>query len=74
MALHRHVSGPSGQAKLGMRPQSEFQLSAEVDEVLDASLYAIFKFHLFEVDDPRVTSTMSAVEEMLAQVHAKVRS
>ena len=33
MALHRHVSGPSGQAKLGMRPQSEFQLPAEVDEV-----------------------------------------
>jgi GH15 family glucan-1,4-alpha-glucosidase len=26
----------------------------EVDEVLDASLYAIFKFHLFEADDPRV--------------------
>ena len=33
MALHRHVSGPGGQAKLGMRPQSEFQLPAEVDEV-----------------------------------------
>ena len=33
MALHRHVSGPAGQAKLGMRPQSEFQLPAEVAEV-----------------------------------------
>jgi glutamate decarboxylase len=33
MALHRHVSGPAGQAKLGMRPQSEFQLPAEVGEV-----------------------------------------
>ena len=33
MALHRHVSGPGGEAKLGMRPQSEFQLPAEVDEV-----------------------------------------
>jgi GH15 family glucan-1,4-alpha-glucosidase/ferredoxin len=37
----------------------------EVDEVLDASLYAIFKFHLFEADDPRVISTMQAVEEKL---------
>jgi len=37
----------------------------EVDEVLDASLYAIFKFHLFEADDPRVVSTMKQVEERL---------
>jgi glucoamylase len=37
----------------------------EVDEVLDASLYAIFKFHLFDADDPRVVSTMKAVEEKL---------
>jgi glucoamylase len=37
----------------------------EVDEVLDASIYAIFKFHLFEVDDPRVVSTMKAIEEKL---------
>jgi len=37
----------------------------EVDEVLDASIYAIFKFHLFEVDDPRVISTMTAIEEKL---------
>ncbi len=37
----------------------------DVDEVLDASLYAIFKFHLFEVNDPRVESTMRAVEEKL---------
>ncbi|HEY0010178.1 MAG TPA: glycoside hydrolase family 15 protein [Tepidisphaeraceae bacterium] len=34
----------------------------EVDEVLDASLYSIFKFHLFDVDDPRVASTMKAIE------------
>ena len=39
--------------------------SYEVDEMLDASLYAIFKFHLFEADDPRVVSTMKAVEEKL---------
>jgi glucoamylase len=37
----------------------------EVDETIDASLYAIFKFHLFEADDPRVVSTMRAVEEKL---------
>jgi glucoamylase len=37
----------------------------EVDEVIDASLYSIFKFHLFEADDPRVVSTMKAVEEKL---------
>ena len=37
----------------------------EVDEVLDASLYAIFKFHLFEVNDERVEATMKAVEEKL---------
>lgn len=37
----------------------------EVDDVIDSSLYAIFKFHLFEADDPRVESTMRAVEEKL---------
>src|SRR6185503_1802607 len=37
----------------------------EVDEVIDAALYAIYKFHLFEADDPRVVSTMKAVEEKL---------
>jgi len=37
----------------------------EPDEIIDASLYAIFKFHLFEADDPRVESTMRAVEQTL---------
>ncbi len=37
----------------------------EVDDIVDASLYAIFKFHLFEADDPRVESTMAAVEDKL---------
>ena len=37
----------------------------EVDEVLDSSLYAIHKFHLFSADDPRVAATMQAVEEKL---------
>jgi len=37
----------------------------EVDETIDASLYAIYKFHLFDADDPRVDSTMRAVEQKL---------
>lgn len=37
----------------------------EVDEVIDASLYAIFKFHLFDATDERVESTMQQVEEKL---------
>jgi GH15 family glucan-1,4-alpha-glucosidase/ferredoxin len=37
----------------------------EVDETLDASLYAIYKFHLFDADDPRVRATMRAVEDKL---------
>jgi oligosaccharide amylase len=37
----------------------------EIDPVIDASLYAISKFHLFEADDPRVRSTMQQVENKL---------
>ncbi len=37
----------------------------EVDETIDASLYAIFKFHLFEAEDEREMSTMKAVEDKL---------
>ena len=37
----------------------------EVDETLDAAIYAIFKFHLFEADDPRVVSTMQAIQDRL---------
>jgi len=37
----------------------------EVDEVIDSALYAIYKFHLFEADDPRVVATMRAVEDKL---------
>jgi glutamate decarboxylase len=33
MALHRHEAGPRRPANLGIRPQAEFQLPAEVDEV-----------------------------------------
>jgi ferredoxin len=37
----------------------------EVDETIDASLFGIFKFHMFDADDPRVVSTMRAVEQKL---------
>ena len=37
----------------------------EVDETLDASIFAIYKFHLFEADDPRVVATMDAIEKEL---------
>ncbi len=37
----------------------------EVDDTLDASLFAIYKFHLFEGDDPRVVATMDAIEKEL---------
>src|SRR5262249_25387792 len=37
----------------------------EVDPTIDAALFAIYKFHLFEHDDPRVISTMRAVEQKL---------
>ncbi len=42
-------------------PECEY----EVDDVVDASLFAIFKFHLFEADDPRVIATMEAVKDKL---------
>ena len=37
----------------------------EVDETLDASLFALYKFHLLEPHDPRVVATMKAIEEQL---------
>ncbi|HEX2973470.1 MAG TPA: glycoside hydrolase family 15 protein [Tepidisphaeraceae bacterium] len=37
----------------------------QVDEVLDSSLFAIYKFGLFEPTDPRVEATLRAVEEQL---------
>jgi ferredoxin len=48
---------------LQREPQTEELF--EVDEVLDSSMYAIFKFHLFEAEDPRVESTMKAIEDKL---------
>ena len=37
----------------------------EVDDTIDASLFAVYKFHLFAADDPRVVATMKAIEEHL---------
>jgi ferredoxin len=48
---------------LNTEPQTEDLF--EVDEVIDASMFAIYKFHMFEHDDPRVESTMKAIEEKL---------
>lgn len=48
---------------LTSEPQTEDLF--EVDEVIDSSMYAIYKFHLFEADDPRVVSTMKAIEDKL---------
>ena len=36
-----------------------------VDATLDASLFALFKFHAFEADDERVEKTMRAIEQDL---------
>ncbi|MHC1572539.1 MAG: glycoside hydrolase family 15 protein [Methanosarcinales archaeon] len=37
----------------------------EVDETIDASLYGIFRFGVFEPDDERVVRTMKAIEDRL---------
>ncbi|MBE3070762.1 MAG: glycoside hydrolase family 15 protein, partial [Planctomycetes bacterium] len=37
----------------------------EVDATVDASLFAVFKFHAFEATDPRVIRTMDAVAKTL---------
>jgi glucoamylase len=37
----------------------------EIDATIDASLFALFKFHPFEATDPRVISTMDAVSKNL---------
>jgi glucoamylase len=37
----------------------------EIDETLDASLFGLYKFHLFDAEDPRVVATMRAIEEKL---------
>lgn len=37
----------------------------EIDETIDASLFAVFKFHAFEAADPRVESTMEQVAKAL---------
>ena len=53
------------QETVALKPDEEPDHYYEVDEVLDAALYAVYKFHLFEADDPRVVSTMQAIEDHL---------
>ena len=45
----------------GQGPVSSWQ----ADDTLDASLHAVFKFHVFEADDERVKSTMDQVADAL---------
>src|SRR5581483_9140109 len=40
---------------------SQLQNPYEVDETIDAAIFAVYKFHLFEADDPRVVATMRAI-------------
>ena len=45
----------------GAPPESLY----DIDETIDASLFSIYKFHMFEADDPRVESTMRQMESKL---------
>lgn len=56
---------PNYEETSDLKPEEEIEHIYEVDETLDASLYAIFKYHLFEAEDPRVAATMKAVREKL---------
>src|SRR3954451_16366533 len=64
-AVPAEAGGPASRASGTFAPSFTVDELFEVDETIDASLYAIFKFHLFEADDPRVQSTMRAVEQKL---------
>ncbi len=46
-------------------PTDSPQAKWEEDVTVDASLFAVFKFHPFEADDPRVESTMDQVAKTL---------
>lgn len=48
---------------LSIEPQTEDLF--EVDGIIDSSLFGVYKFQLFEPDDPRVEATMKAIEEQL---------
>jgi oligosaccharide amylase len=62
-----------GSASTADNPKSEIRNpkfddddgSYDVDEILDSSLWAVWKFNLFDIDDERVVSTMRAVEDRL---------
>ncbi|MBC8108032.1 MAG: hypothetical protein H7Z14_15700, partial [Anaerolineae bacterium] len=53
------------QEKVALEDDEEIEDIYEVDQTLDASVYAIWKFNLFEAEDKRVVSTMKAVEDKL---------
>lgn len=38
----------------------------EIDDIVDASMHAIYEYKLFSADDPRVEATMSAIGEKLS--------
>src|SRR4051812_36185516 len=50
---------------VSLQPDEEPEDIYEVDETIDAAIFAVYKFHLFEADDPRVVATMRAIEEKL---------
>ncbi|MFA9477592.1 glycoside hydrolase family 15 protein [Phycisphaerales bacterium AB-hyl4] len=60
-ASHVDLNGATDTAKNGNGDDHKF----EVDETLDASMYAIFGLGLLPVDDKRVTATMDAIEKRL---------
>ncbi|HZZ42792.1 MAG TPA: glycoside hydrolase family 15 protein [Tepidisphaeraceae bacterium] len=49
----------------GVKKSPPLEEVYEVDEVIDASLYAVYKFHMFEAEDPRVVATMKALKDEL---------
>lgn len=53
------------QEKVVLDDDDDIEDIYEVDQTLDASVYAVYKFNLFDADDPRVVSTMKAVEDKL---------
>lgn len=44
---------------------NDHEFSLEADYTIDASLYSLFRFGTFEVDDPKVQSTMQAYRDKL---------
>ncbi|MBL7140870.1 MAG: glycoside hydrolase family 15 protein [Planctomycetes bacterium] len=63
-AMARHLwSEEHGRFVRRLVPTADGRM--EIDATVDASLFAVFKFHAFEADDPRVVRTMEAVQRDL---------